>query len=119
MANSKWIATCQWCGQQGNATKSAMPSPPTSSPIVTGKCRSHPSGKSDANHGPRWVAIPVGENQQNSRWEAVCQWCGRTGNSTKSSLPSPPTSNPIITGKCNSHPSGNPDANHGPRWERR
>lgn len=119
MAYLKYIATCQWCGKQGHATQSAMQAPPTSSPTVPGRCTSHPSGKTDANHGPRWVAIPVGENEQHSKWVAVCQWCGREGNSTASRMSSPPTSSPIIPGRCTSHPSGDSNANHGPRWERR
>jgi hypothetical protein len=53
MAN--WIARCQYCGKTGGSGSSSKPDiQPTSTPQVPGKCPSHPSGKSDANHAPKW-----------------------------------------------------------------
>lgn len=52
-------------------------------------------------------------------WCPVCQWCGKTGSRTSSSTDFPPNGSPNISGKCPSHPSGNKDAVHGPKWEQR
>jgi hypothetical protein len=53
-----------------------------------------------------------------SSWRAVCQWCGKTGISLRTSTDSPPGNTPQVAGKCPSHPSGRKDANHGPKWEK-
>ena len=53
MAN--WIARCQYCGKTGNPGGSSKPDvPPISTPIVSGNCPSHPSGKKDAKHAGKW-----------------------------------------------------------------
>ena len=53
MAN--WVAKCQWCGKAGNQTSTPkVDVPPRLTPNVPGKCPSHPSGKRDANHAPKW-----------------------------------------------------------------
>lgn len=53
------------------------------------------------------------------RFQAVCQWCGATGSTYNRSIDVPPTSQPVVSGKCKSHPSGRKDMPHGPRWEKR
>lgn len=48
-----------------------------------------------------------------------CQWCGKMADA-----PMPgngecqPNCAPRIDGKCPAHPSGNPNAPHGPQWVR-
>ena len=50
-----WIARCQYCGKTGNTgTNSKQGAKPAGTPMVAGKCPSHPSGKKDANHAPSW-----------------------------------------------------------------
>lgn len=49
---------------------------------------------------------------------AVCQWCGQRGSRTSRNTDIPPSMTPRVPGKCKSHPSGNPNMEHGPRWER-
>lgn len=52
---STWRSVCQYCGKVGEAhAASATDSPPGRNPQVVGKCPSHPSGRKDANHGPKW-----------------------------------------------------------------
>lgn len=119
MAGTRWVPVCQWCGKSGGMTNSAMTSSPTSTPIVGGKCTSHPSGKADANHGAKWEPRDIGQNENASRWIPVCQWCGKTGGMTNSRMNNPPTSAPIVGGRCDCHPSGNPGMNHGAKWESR
>jgi len=55
---------------------------------------------------------------QPERYTAVCQWCGARGSSNTTYTGAPPNFRPVISGKCKSHPSGNPNMEHGPRWER-
>lgn len=54
MATTFWVAVCQWCGQTGTriTTNGSMPS---NRPYVSGKCKSHPSGKPNMEHGPQWL----------------------------------------------------------------
>lgn len=56
-----------------------------------------------------------------TKWISRCQWCGKQGGGeTGSPDNGPPRSNPPMPpGKCGSHPSGNKDANHAPKWESR
>jgi hypothetical protein len=54
MATTNWRAVCQWCGKMGNGGSSPNENPPPGKPEVPGKCPSHPSGKKDANHAPKW-----------------------------------------------------------------
>lgn len=49
-----WVPVCQWCGQRGSAVGSNGDYPPKMNPRVPGKCKSHPSGKPNMEHGPRW-----------------------------------------------------------------
>lgn len=52
-------------------------------------------------------------------YKAVCQWCGKQGNRAKgSSQGGIPNSRPLVPGKCNAQPSGNPNAPHSPKWEK-
>ena len=53
------------------------------------------------------------------RWVPVCQWCGKRGvTEGKASDNRPPSHTPIISGRCQGHPSGKPNMPHNPRWER-
>ena len=52
-------------------------------------------------------------------WMSVCQWCGQSGGTASTSNGNPPMYPPRVPGKCKSHPSGNPNMEHGPRWEKR
>lgn len=54
-----------------------------------------------------------------TRWQPVCQWCGKTGNLRTHNNSFPPINVPIISGNCTSHPSGDKNAKHGPKWEQR
>lgn len=54
MALTKWTAICQWCGKRGISSSVTEGNRPTINPQVPGKCPSHPSGKKDASHGPKW-----------------------------------------------------------------
>lgn len=51
------------------------------------------------------------------RYVPICQWCGKRGSTTSTNDGAPPRRQPVISGKCPSHPSGNPNMSHGPRWE--
>lgn len=51
------------------------------------------------------------------RFIAVCQWCGARGGTTTSNS-NQPSYAPKVPGKCKSHPSGNPNMEHGARWEK-
>lgn len=53
-----------------------------------------------------------------AQFVSVCQWCGQRGGRVSRSDDKPPQYTPKITGKCKSHPSGNPNMEHNPRWER-
>lgn len=52
------------------------------------------------------------------RYYPVCQWCGRRGGCMPRNVDTPPNMTPRVPGKCSSHPSGKPNMEHGPRWER-
>jgi len=45
----------------------------------------------------------------------VCQYCGKTGGQTQSPKEYP-TIQARVPGKCPSHPSGNPNMPHSPKW---
>ena len=51
-----------------------------------------------------------------NRWIAVCQWCGKRGGTAYSNTS--PSYTPVVSGKCEGHPSGKPNMPHNPRWER-
>lgn len=51
-----------------------------------------------------------------AQWISVCQWCGQRGVRTSTSGNNFPNSNPSVSGKCKSHPSGNQNSPHGPQW---
>lgn len=51
------------------------------------------------------------------RWRSVCQWCGKQGSTAYAPEGRLPSNNPSVPGKCKSHPSGNPNAEHGPKWQ--
>jgi len=53
------------------------------------------------------------------RYQAVCQWCGRTGSIVMQPKDAPPTTAATVSGTCKAHPSGKPNMPHGPRWEKR
>lgn len=50
-----------------------------------------------------------------SKWQSVCQWCGKGGSSTTTNTDRPPTYAPTISGTCPSHPSGKSV----PQWQQR
>lgn len=54
MATIRWVPVCQWCGQRGTVTGTSSEYPPNITARVSGKCKSHPSGKPNMEHGPRW-----------------------------------------------------------------
>lgn len=54
MASYVYVPVCQWCGQSGGAITRNVDTPPSMTPRVSGKCKSHPSGKPNMEHGPRW-----------------------------------------------------------------
>ena len=51
---TRYVPVCQWCGRSGSALSVGNDKMPTYTPKVLGKCPSHPSGKSNMPHGPRW-----------------------------------------------------------------
>lgn len=53
-----------------------------------------------------------------TRWVAVCQWCGKRGAGETQNYDRPPMRNPVVPGKCKSHPSGNPNMEHGAQWQK-
>lgn len=57
MATTNWVAVCQWCGQRGDRMSNSTGNQPASTPRVPGKCKSHPSGKPNMEHGPRWERV--------------------------------------------------------------
>lgn len=57
MATTNWVAVCQWCGQRGSRMGTSNGNQPSSRPTVPGKCKSHPSGNPNMEHGPRWERI--------------------------------------------------------------
>lgn len=54
MATFRYIPVCQWCGKRGGGIPRNVDTPPNITPVVPGKCKSHPSGKPNMEHGPRW-----------------------------------------------------------------
>lgn len=54
MATYRYQAVCQWCGATGASTIRNVDTPPSTAPSVPGKCKSHPSGKPNMPHGPKW-----------------------------------------------------------------
>lgn len=54
MASYVYVPVCQWCGQRGGGIPRNVDTPPSMTPRVPGKCKSHPSGKPNMEHGPRW-----------------------------------------------------------------
>ena len=51
-------------------------------------------------------------------WRARCQWCGKIGNtSTRNQGTGAPSNTPVVPGSCPSHPSGEKNKPHAPRWE--
>lgn len=53
-----------------------------------------------------------------AQYISVCQWCGKRGTATAGSDNKVPSLKPNVPGKCPSHPSGNPQMAHGPKWEK-
>lgn len=54
----------------------------------------------------------------NKNWKSVCQWCGKIGWRQSTITGNTPNAQAQVTGKCPSHPSGNPNMPHSPRWEK-
>ena len=54
MATYRYQAVCQWCGAAGASIPRNVDTPPSMAPSVPGKCKSHPSGKPNMPHGPKW-----------------------------------------------------------------
>lgn len=50
----RYQAVCQWCGATGPVTHRNVDTPPTHAARISGKCKSHPSGKPNMEHGARW-----------------------------------------------------------------
>lgn len=51
---TSWVAICQYCGKQGSLRTTSNGKMPTSMPSISGKCLSHPSGKPNMPHNPKW-----------------------------------------------------------------
>lgn len=48
-------AVCQWCGKQGDRRAGSISGgTPNCDPKVPGYCPSHPSGKQNMPHAPKW-----------------------------------------------------------------
>lgn len=54
--NQQYVARCQWCGKTTGRRVNGSPSgePPIDTPFIPGNCPSHPSGKKDCPHAPKW-----------------------------------------------------------------
>lgn len=48
-------SVCQWCGQPGERRYgTSTGGTPSCAPSVPGNCKSHPSGKPNMPHAPKW-----------------------------------------------------------------
>ena len=57
MAQYNYAQVCQWCGARGSVLPRNVDSPPNFAPKVPGKCKSHPSGKPNMEHGAKWEKV--------------------------------------------------------------
>lgn len=52
---AQYVSRCQWCGKTGSmAPGSSTGGAPITTPWVSGNCPSHPTGKPNMPHAPKW-----------------------------------------------------------------
>ena len=56
MKSGRFVAVCRYCGKRGTIISATIQGVfPALQPIVNGSCPSHPSGKKNMPHSPKWT----------------------------------------------------------------
>ena len=111
-------SVCRWCGRQGKTAYSIQQRLPNQPPFVAGVCKCHPSGRPNMPHSPQWETFNEPFSGREFLYRAICQWCGKQGETAYSVQGRTPNHAPSVQGVCHCHPSGKSGMPHAPRWER-